>query len=65
MDIVEIKRKFSSLVSQLSPENLSCDGELTQAQIKFRKQTIKKEWEYLEMKLGRKVTEDDVYMGRL
>lgn len=65
MNKQEIAHKFASLVNQLSPENLSCDGELTAAQIKFRKQVIKKEWEYLEGQLGRKVTEDDVYAGRI
>jgi hypothetical protein len=59
-----IWNKFSSLLSQLSPENLSCDGELTRAQITFRKQVIKKEWEYLELALGHKVTEEQVYQRR-
>jgi len=56
-----IWNRFSSLLSQLSPENLSCDGELSRQQINFRKQVIKKEWEHLETALGHKVTEDQVY----
>ena len=32
----DIKREFQSLACQLSPENLSCDGELSNAQTNQR-----------------------------
>lgn len=65
MDKKEIIKRFESLLGQLSPENISCDGELNSQQIKFRKQVIAKEWKYLEGQLGREVSEDDVWMRRI
>jgi hypothetical protein len=54
-------REFMILVGQLSPENLSCDGELNRGQIAMRKSAIMKKWRVLEKKVGRLVTEDEVW----
>lgn len=53
--------RFVRLLGDLSPENLSCDGELSRAQINRKLLLIKKEWKELEKELGKKMTEDDVY----
>lgn len=58
---VEVRGAFSSLVSRLSPENLCCDGEISRAEVQRRHRQIIKEWRELEVKVGRKVSEDEVY----
>jgi hypothetical protein len=57
----EIKEKFLNLACQLSPENLTCDGELSRSQVKERYKSIMVEWHKLEDELGREVTEDELY----
>lgn len=57
----KIMERFVRLLGDLSPENLSCDGELSRAQINRKLLLIKKEWKELEKELGKKMTEDDVY----
>lgn len=57
----EIKRKFSDLAGALSPENLSCDGELAPSQVQAAYRRLMKEWAALERQVGRKVTEDEVW----
>ena len=54
--------KFLNLASRLSPENLSCDGEISRAQVnaKFRKLT--NEWKSLETEIGRKVDEGEIWV---
>ena len=52
---------FKSLSSMLSPENLSADGELPQSAVKKRKRFLLSEWRKLERKVGRVVTEDEVW----
>lgn len=54
---LELKRKFSDLAGQLSPENLTCDGELTRAQISKRLKAIKSQWKALEKEAGETVDE--------
>jgi len=54
-------QKFLTLCSQLSPENLTCDGELSASQVRVRVARINKEWKSLEAQLGRKVTEDEIW----
>ena len=53
--------KFKSLSSMLSPENLSADGELSQSAVRKRKRFLLSEWKRLERKVGRVVTEDEVW----
>jgi hypothetical protein len=54
----EIKKQFGDLVNRLSPENLSCDGEISQAQARVKLLAIQREWRDLEKQIGMKVTED-------
>lgn len=56
---MELKARFIGLAARLSPENLSCDGELSKSQIKARLSAIRKEWTALEKQAGRKVSEDE------
>jgi hypothetical protein len=51
----ELTKAFSSLASQLSPENLYEDGEITQSQALGKKQMIMREWRELERKANRTV----------
>lgn len=53
--------KLVSLASRLSPENLSCDGELKPHQVKKRRLAIMKEWRQLEKEVGHTVTESEVW----
>jgi len=57
----EVFEKFLNLASQLSPENLCCDGEASQTYINQKLRRINKEWKTLEQQIGRKVTEDEVW----
>jgi len=57
----DIKREFQSLACQLSPENLSCDGELSNAQTNQRYRNLKLQWAELEKKVGREVTEEETW----
>ena len=53
--------RFKGLSSLLSPENLSADGELPQGKIRQRRRMLLKAWKNLEEKVGRKVTEEEVW----
>jgi len=57
----ELFEQFMGLASRLSPENLHCDGEISRAQANRRYREIMKEWKALEVKLGYKTTEDEVW----
>lgn len=57
----EIYKQFVELASGLSPENLSRDGEATQKEIETEYHRLIKEWSSLELKAGRKVTEDEIW----
>lgn len=61
----EIWEKLSDLACQLSPENLTCDGELSRNMVKLRKASIMKQWAVLEASLGFKVTEDQVWQREI
>jgi len=52
---------FLSLVVQMSPENLTCDGELSRSQVVAKSRKLAAQWTALEKAVGRKVSEDDVY----
>ena len=56
----ECKGFFIQLVGELSPENLSCDGELSASQVRAKLASIKQEWKELENIYGEKVSEDQV-----
>jgi hypothetical protein len=57
----EIRQGFARLVSRLSPENLACDGECSQAQVRARRRAIKNEWAALEARAGQRVMESDTW----
>lgn len=57
----EQKQRFIDLVCALSPENLSCDGELSYRQVREREASLRSQWETLEIEVGRSVSEDEVY----
>ena len=57
----DIKDKFFRLAGDLSPENLTCDGELSDSQVAKKYKALKKEWVILEKKVGRAVSEDEVW----
>jgi len=53
-------QKFNALCNRLSPENLCCDGEISNAEANRRHAQIMREWRVLEAKIGRKVTQDEI-----
>jgi len=55
-----IREQFEDLTYKLSPEHLYCDGEISQSEGNRRYRQIKKEWKFLEKKVGRKVTEEEI-----
>jgi hypothetical protein len=57
----ELYKKFVELANKLTPENLSKDGEATQEEIETTYYKLKKEWESLEERVGRKVSEDEIW----
>lgn len=61
MSNIELKARFVDLAGRLSPENLSCDGELSARQVAARRKAIMTEWAVCERAYGSKVTEDDAW----
>ena len=55
------KALFEQLASDLSPENLHCDGECTRAQAAAKETYYNKCWSQLEALHGRTVTTDEVW----
>jgi hypothetical protein len=51
---------FVNLVCALSPENLSCDGELSRTQVNKKLAGIRREWKALEKMAGVKVDPDAI-----
>lgn len=58
---IEHKRQFIGLACDLSPENISCDGELSRSDIQKRYRAINAEWKKLEKVVDHQVTEDDAW----
>lgn len=56
----DIKEKFIELLANLSPENLTADGELPKSESDRLYEHYMKEWFSLEKELGRSVSEDEV-----
>lgn len=56
----QILKGFLRLVQELSPENLTCDGELSQKEILNKKRLIQNEWTKLENLCGFKVSQDEI-----
>ena len=57
----EIKEGFVGLACQLSPENLSCDGEASLSDVRRRRESIMQQWRNLENRAGRKVSENEAW----
>lgn len=57
----EAWQQLVKLVGELSPENLTCDGELPRSKVEAKRRQILAEWAILERRLGRQVTEDEVW----
>jgi len=55
----ELMDALGVLCGELSPENLSCDGELSRTAINAKLREIRGEWREIENKLGRKVSEEE------
>lgn len=53
--------KFVGMACELSPENISWDGERPARQIAAARRDIMKRWAALEAEVGRKVTESEVW----
>jgi len=51
---------FVNLVCALSPENLTCDGELSRTQVNKRLASLRRDWKALEKKAGVKVSPDEI-----
>lgn len=58
---VEIMRDILRVYGGLSPENLSCDGELSSTQIRRRAANLRSRLRELEQEFGRKVSEEEAY----
>lgn len=55
----ECRSWFIGLAGDLSPENLTCDGELSRAEVNKKLKDINRAWAYLEQIYGRKVEVDE------
>lgn len=56
----ELLDTLDGLMMELSPENLSCDGELSRYQINNKYREIRATWREVENLIGRKVSEDEI-----
>jgi hypothetical protein len=57
----DLKGQFIDLACQLSPENLHCDGEISPAQAKKKRDSLWKEWRRLEQIAARSVEESELF----
>lgn len=57
----EILSEINGIYCQLSPENLSCDGELSRNQITIRYRALQSKLQALFTKLGRTVSEGESF----
>ncbi len=57
----DLHEQFLNLACALSPENLTCDGELPRAEVNRRHASLMRQWAALEARAGRKVTEGEVW----
>lgn len=54
-----IMRQIGGVYSALSPETLTCDGELPREEVAKREASLRAELRTLEAKLGREVSEEE------
>jgi len=57
----ELKLRFLILASWLSPENLHCDGEISNAEANAKYRYLMKRWSQLERQAGQQVGEEDAW----
>ena len=57
----ECRGLFASICIKLSPENLHCDGEISNAEAQAKAVVLNKAWGELEVIFGRRVDEDEAY----
>lgn len=57
----EIMAEINGLYTQLSPENLTCDGELSRNQIAIKYRSLQSQLQAMFRKLGRTVSEDEAF----
>lgn len=57
----EVLKDILGVYCQLSPENLSCDGELPMAAVRRRAASLNARLQALFVELGRRVSESEVY----
>jgi len=57
----QIMGEFLGIYCAMSPENLSCDGELSRAQVQARYASLKARLKALAAEFGRMVSEDEAY----
>ncbi|HUW46128.1 MAG TPA: hypothetical protein VMW50_10095 [Dehalococcoidia bacterium] len=57
----QIKQQFLNLACSLSPENLTCDGELPKHVVQAKYADLMRQWKKLEKQVGRKVSEEEAY----
>ena len=56
-----MQEKFDDLLNELSPENLTCDGELPPSRIAAKLNDIHRRWTLLERKIDRMVSKEEVW----
>jgi hypothetical protein len=61
----EVVKRFIDLSCRLSPENLTCDGELSRTESRRRYRHLMLEWKKLERRIGRKISEGAVFAYEL
>ena len=59
--IEDCETLFSSVACKLSPENLHCDGEISNAEAKRKYVYLNKVWDQLESIYGRRVGEHEAF----
>lgn len=60
-EVTEALREICQLYGALSPENLTCDGELSKTAVKQRAGRINSKLKELQKRIGKQVTEDMAY----
>jgi len=55
----ELMKALDVLCGELSPENLSCDGEISRSAMMKKASALRAEWKEVEKKLGRRVSEEE------
>lgn len=57
----EQHKQFLRIASELSPENLTCDGELSKEEVDAKFRRLMKVWHRLQHEVGRVVYEDEIW----